>query len=171
MSLTTVAQAAAHYQVSRQAVYAQLAKLPNKGKDRKTGLLTDDAVQLLDNVYQAKGQLSIKMCQVDLQVDIDALQGKNDALTVEVDRYKAQVAAMQEEINRLNALLDDQKHANEAMAAQITSTKTMLDMVTGERDFLRVQLDKAIVPALPAGEQKKSAAGFLAWLRGGMKKG
>lgn len=147
-----VAEASAKYKVSRQAIYGQLNKLSNKGKNSRTGQLTDEAVTLLDTVYQDRNPNVNHVGQGDLILAQAEIERQN----TEIDRFRGQVAAMQEEINRLNELLNAQKQANEVLTVRYEASEDKVKALIGERDFLREQLNKAIVPALPAPLQQDS---------------
>lgn len=148
-----VAEAAARYRVSKQAIYGQLNKLKDKGKNNKTGQLTDEAITMLDAIYQGRTQENNQVVQGDLILAQAEIERQN----TEIERFISQAAAMQEEINRLNELLNAQKQANEVMAVRFEASEDKVKALISERDYLREQLNKAIVPALPAPIQQDEA--------------
>lgn len=184
-----VAEAAAKYQVSKQAIYQHLNKLSSKGRDARTGTLNADGLNLLERIYNQPDNESIKIAQAELTLaketitkqseeiarqkaaiaalegakrkaeeehteECEALQSKLQTAETRVEGYRGQVAAMQEEINKLNELLTAQKQGSEVLSVKLASAEEKVKGLEGERDFLRDQLSKAITPALPAATAK-----------------
>lgn len=165
-----VAEAAAKFKVSKQAVYAQLNKLSNKGKDSKTGQLTDEGIKLLESIYQAKEQAVNQVVQADLilvQAQMEQLKAEHadevEGLQTEIKRLTDALAAVEKE-------RDAFKQASEVQAVRFEAEHDKVTALTSERDFLREQLSKAITPKLPAPDQQedgqpKQRKWFMRWLR------
>lgn len=157
----TVPEAAAKFGVSTQAIYQQLKKLNGAGKNSKTGQITQEGMLLLESVYQSKEQAAKKVAQADLLVANETI----DKLSGEIDKYKLQVSAMQDEINALNNQLEAQKQAAEVLSVKLEAATEKANGLEVDKVYLMEQLNKAIVPALPApdpeGKKKRGFFGFF----------
>lgn len=122
-----VAEAAAKYHVSKQAIYQHLNKLPDKGRKPGTGVLNEVGEAALEAVYSRVDRESIKVEQAELNL------------------YKDKIKALEDQ-------LAAQKQAAEVLAVRLEAAADKVKALEGERDFLREQLSKAIVPRLPAAD-------------------
>lgn len=131
----TIADAVKKYGISRQAIYQQLDKLPDKGRTGKKGEISEDGVKLLDSKYQSK-------------------QGKIDTKSgVDINLDKDTITALQAKIDEI--LLDKQGVSEKLEAAERKNTELQheLDMIRAERDRLltdvaAAQADKQFLQAM-----------------------
>ena len=185
-TLFTVAEAAAAWGISKQAVYQRLNKLNKEGyivvKGNKR-YITRDCIEAYLPARQGVEQ--------QVEQELTTNQPTLDKLTKELEQAKADLLAEQGRANALQATADAQK-------AHIDSLKDALEQSRLNADGLRIALDReqalhmATLQRLPAGrteakespiaaqedpveaqegpaeaqEAEPQARGFFAWLKG-----
>ena len=161
-TLYSIAEAAAAWGISRQAVYKRLSTIDNqvdnqpcivvKGKQRYITRYCIEAYR--GEVNQVDNQPTTKRQPADNQLTTEV-----DRLTTEVDKLKAALLEAQGRASILQATVDAQKAHIDSLQAALDKTQTALNQ--------EQTLHLATMQRLPAGRGR----GFMEWLRGGKKEG
>ena len=170
-ALYTVAEAAAAWGISRQAVYKRLSTIDNqvdnqpyivvKGKQR---YITRDCIELYrEDVNQVDNQVTTKRQPNDNQLTTEV-----DRLTTEVDRLKAalleaqgRASSLQAALEQAQATIEGYKAAKDAQQAHIDSLQAALDKTQTALNQEQTLHLATMQQRLPAGRGE----GLFSWIR------
>lgn len=159
----TIKDVAAAAGLSHQAIYK---RIKSRGisldsiKDKATGELTAEGEALIREIFFPQANNDTDTSQAPDKGNINASQVEND-----------EVAELRNQVEKLNSEV-------EKLRNQVASLEESKKVVTDERDYLRLALERsqqlqAITaqkipnppPALPDAEDKKQRRGLFGWMR------